>query len=176
MMLSPSAHVTPALGPASAPASSVRSSSNGTAPKAYSCVLCSHRKVKCDKSYPCSNCRKRGVDCLFRAAAPPRRRKKTSPEAALLSRLKRAEELLQSHGIPVDAKDDDSHMADSQSDDMDVTTSVEGRDVTSHNKKTTVRSTAASGRLIVSEGQSRYLDKSVARESIGMIALLLTYV
>ncbi|MCJ1432574.1 hypothetical protein MMC27_001931 [Xylographa pallens] len=39
-------------------------------------------------------------------------------------------------------------MADSQSDDMDVTTSVEARDVTSHNEKTTIRSMAASGRLI----------------------------
>ncbi|MCJ1378073.1 hypothetical protein MMC17_001169 [Xylographa soralifera] len=52
-------------------------------------------------------------------------------------------------------------MADSQSDEMDVATSVEGRDVTSHDRKTTVRSMAASGKLIVNEGQSRYLDSTL---------------
>ena len=175
-MLSPSAHVTSTSGPASPPASADRSTLNGTVPKAYSCVLCSRRKVKCDKNYPCSNCRRKGVDCVFRAPAPPRRRKKISPEAALLSRLKRAEELLKSHGLTMGAKDNDSHMADSQSDDMDVITPVEDRDVTGHNEKTTVPSIAASGRLIINEGQSRYLDKSVASDIKDMKGFVLTYV
>ncbi|MCJ1390838.1 hypothetical protein MMC18_003699 [Xylographa bjoerkii] len=161
-MLNSSARVDPPLEPASPPTSSARSTLNGTAPKAYSCILCSQRKVKCDKIDPCSNCRKKGVACVFRAPAPPRRRKRRSPEAALLSRLKRAEELLQSHRVTNDGKDDESHLVDSHSDDMDVATSVEGQEVTSHTRETPIRSLAAeNGRLIVEEGRSRYLENTL---------------
>ena len=175
-MLSSSAHVTSKSGLPSPPAPSVRSTLNDIAPKAYSCHLCSRRKVKCDKTDPCLNCKRKGVECVFRTPAPPRRRKKTLPEAALLSRLKKAEELLKSHGLTIGAKDDDSHMADSQSDDMDMNTFAEGRDSTSHNEKPTVPAMATSGRLIVDEGKSRYVDRSVAYDIDSIIAVLLTYV
>ncbi|MCJ1398662.1 hypothetical protein MMC11_001863 [Xylographa trunciseda] len=162
-MLSSSTRVNPSLGPATPPASSAQSSSTITALKAYSCILCSQRKVKCDKNDPCSNCRRKGVVCVFRAPAPPRRRRRRSPEAALLLRLKRAEDLLQSHGVTIDARDDESHLGDSHSDNMvDVIISVEGRDDTGHNDKTPGRSMAAeNGRLIGKEGKTRYLENNL---------------
>lgn len=34
-------------------------------PKALlSCEMCRHRKIKCDKAQPCSNCRRAGINCV----------------------------------------------------------------------------------------------------------------
>ena len=70
--------------------------------KAFSCIRCFDRKVKCDKLSPCSNCSKSNVECVFRVPPTPRRRKKRTQEELLLARLKRCEELLKSNGINVD--------------------------------------------------------------------------
>ncbi|KAJ6114970.1 hypothetical protein N7486_000748 [Penicillium sp. IBT 16267x] len=45
-------------------------------PKPYSCVVCHNRKVKCDRKEPCSNCAKADVECVYRPPPPPRRRKR----------------------------------------------------------------------------------------------------
>ncbi|KAJ5538102.1 hypothetical protein N7494_007581 [Penicillium frequentans] len=45
-------------------------------PKPYSCVVCHNRKVKCDRKEPCSNCAKANVECLYRPPPRPRRRKR----------------------------------------------------------------------------------------------------
>ncbi|KAJ5124126.1 uncharacterized protein N7515_007951 [Penicillium bovifimosum] len=44
-------------------------------PASFSCTVCHNRKVKCDRQDPCSNCSKVGVECIYRAP-PPRRRKR----------------------------------------------------------------------------------------------------
>jgi Fungal Zn(2)-Cys(6) binuclear cluster domain len=44
--------------------------------KAFSCLRCFERKVKCDKNHPCNNCVKSNVDCHFRIPSAPRRKKK----------------------------------------------------------------------------------------------------
>jgi len=62
----------------------------------YSCVTCAARKVKCDRRDPCSNCTRSNSNCIYRAPAAPRRRKKGVRDATILSRLKRAEDLLAS--------------------------------------------------------------------------------
>lgn len=70
--------------------------------KPYACVTCSRRKVRCDKREPCSTCRKSGIECIFRAPAPPQARKRRAPETILLERLQRAEDLLKGMGVKVD--------------------------------------------------------------------------
>jgi hypothetical protein len=48
--------------------------------KAFSCLRCFERKVKCDKSHPCANCTKSNVECVFRIPSAPRRKKKRATE------------------------------------------------------------------------------------------------
>jgi hypothetical protein len=48
--------------------------------KAFSCLRCFERKVKCDKSHPCANCVKSNVECIFRIPSAPRRKKKRATE------------------------------------------------------------------------------------------------
>ncbi|OAP54767.1 hypothetical protein AYL99_11215 [Fonsecaea erecta] len=72
--------------------------------KAFSCIRCFERKVKCDKQSPCSNCVKSKVECIFRIPPPARRRKKRTQEDLLLARLKKCEELLKSKGIDIDTE------------------------------------------------------------------------
>lgn len=70
--------------------------------KAFSCVRCFDRKVKCTKQIPCPACTKAGVECVFRQPAAPRRRKKRTQEELLLARLRRCEDILKLHGISPD--------------------------------------------------------------------------
>ncbi|KAH8819205.1 fungal-specific transcription factor domain-containing protein [Xylogone sp. PMI_703] len=70
--------------------------------RGHSCILCQQRKVRCDRTKPCSNCVKARAECIHRAPLPPRRRKKKIPETDLPARLKRAEELLRKHGVELD--------------------------------------------------------------------------
>ncbi|PYH47846.1 Zn(II)2Cys6 transcription factor [Aspergillus saccharolyticus JOP 1030-1] len=49
--------------------------------KTPSCVVCNRRKVKCDRQNPCSACTKNGVECIYRAHLPPRRRKRQRSDA-----------------------------------------------------------------------------------------------
>lgn len=69
--------------------------------KAYSCIRCFERKVKCDKESPCGNCAKSGVECVFRVPPPPRRRKKRTQEEILKARLTQYEDILRAKGIDV---------------------------------------------------------------------------
>ena len=68
----------------------------------HSCVICQRRKVKCDRISPCSNCVKHRVDCEFRAPAPPRRRKRQSPDPHIHAKLRRYEDILQKHGVKLE--------------------------------------------------------------------------
>ncbi|KAL8715737.1 MAG: hypothetical protein Q9220_000404 [cf. Caloplaca sp. 1 TL-2023] len=73
-----------------------------TGPQLHSCVTCQRRKVKCDRYDPCSNCTKHRATCEFRSPAPPRRRKRTSPDPDLYAKVKRYEGLLQARGVKVE--------------------------------------------------------------------------
>ena len=66
--------------------------------KVLPCVLCSQRKVKCDRQTPCSNCVKSRMACVP-AAQVKKPRKRRFAERQLLDRLKSYEELLKQHGI-----------------------------------------------------------------------------
>ncbi|KAL6247576.1 hypothetical protein RBB50_005922 [Rhinocladiella similis] len=71
-------------------------------PKAFSCIRCFERKVKCDRQSPCSNCSKSQVECIFRIPPAPRRRKKRLQEDVLLERLRKCELLLKAKGLSLD--------------------------------------------------------------------------
>ncbi len=69
----------------------------------HPCVLCQHRKVKCDRNDPCSNCTKARVQCISPTVLPAKKRKKRFPEAELLARLRRYENHLRAYGADIDA-------------------------------------------------------------------------
>ncbi|CAK7215304.1 hypothetical protein SCUCBS95973_002436 [Sporothrix curviconia] len=61
-------------------------------PRILACVLCQHRKIKCDRTFPCANCTKANVSCTPSTPAPARKRRR--PNQDLQERLARCEELL----------------------------------------------------------------------------------
>ncbi|KAK2756714.1 hypothetical protein FQN54_005160 [Arachnomyces sp. PD_36] len=94
------------------PPTVTQGSSQSPAPKKYSCVVCQQRKVKCDRQYPCSACERGRATCIYRAPAPPRRRKgrrelgqSAANEVTLIARLRRYEELLKRAGVRLDERD-----------------------------------------------------------------------
>jgi hypothetical protein len=63
--------------------------------RVLACVLCQHRKIKCDRSTPCSNCLKANVTCTPSVPAPARKRRR--PNQDLQERLAKCEELLKQY-------------------------------------------------------------------------------
>ena len=59
-----------------------------------SCKSCRHRKIKCDRVYPCANCQKAGHTCAF----PQPVRQPKARNAEITSRLSRLEQLVSSLG------------------------------------------------------------------------------
>ncbi|KAH0497906.1 hypothetical protein TgHK011_005188 [Trichoderma gracile] len=73
-------------------------------PRILACVLCQHRKIKCDRNSPCSNCIKANVTCTPSTPAPARKRRR--PNQDLQERLARCEELLKQYAsgtVPIPA-------------------------------------------------------------------------
>ncbi|KAI6784934.1 putative transcriptional regulatory protein-like protein [Emericellopsis cladophorae] len=64
-------------------------------PRVLACVLCQHRKIKCDRNTPCSNCVKANVTCTPSTPAPARKRRR--PNQDLQERLARCEALLKQY-------------------------------------------------------------------------------
>ncbi|TAQ91572.1 hypothetical protein B7494_g3 [Chlorociboria aeruginascens] len=74
-----------------------------------SCITCRKRKVKCDKTYPCSNCSKAQNQCVFPAPGrAPRRPRVGKPaserEVELLKRLRRLEGVVEELSSQVDVE------------------------------------------------------------------------
>ena len=142
------------------------------ASRAHACVLCQQRKVKCSRETPCSACIKSRVECVYRDPAPPRRRKRRSPED-ILAKLKRYEELLQKAGVkvdPVGGAGDDEHFEDY---DSRRNSEVESASRNAQDEYATRqiplsdglpsersgKRPAPQGRFVAEEGRSRYLEK-----------------
>ncbi|VUC29234.1 unnamed protein product [Clonostachys rosea] len=64
----------------------------------YACSTCARRKIKCDKTDPCSNCSKARAQCLYEEHPPPRPRKRAADED-LIARLGAYEDLLRENNI-----------------------------------------------------------------------------
>lgn len=71
--------------------------------KKHPCVLCQQRKVRCDRLYPCGNCKKASAECSSPATLPTRKRKRRFPEAELLARLRKYEHHLKGYGADIEA-------------------------------------------------------------------------
>ncbi|KAJ6440063.1 C6 zinc finger domain-containing protein [Purpureocillium lavendulum] len=73
--------------------------------RVLACVLCQHRKIKCDRNFPCANCVKANVTCTPSTPAPARKRRR--PNQDLQERLQRCEELLKQYaGAAPQAKEE----------------------------------------------------------------------
>ena len=66
--------------------------------RVLACMLCQHRKIKCDRRFPCANCVKINERCVPATAAPRQRRRRV-PEQGLLDRVQRYEDLLRQNNI-----------------------------------------------------------------------------
>jgi len=79
----------------------------GRLTRGQSCLTCYQRKVKCDGKRPCTTCVKssRAADCRSTRTASGLRLLEAH-EQALLQRLRRYEQLLISHGIPLNDQED----------------------------------------------------------------------
>ena len=75
---------------------------NDTGLKIWSCVICRHRKIRCDRKDPCSNCTKNNIECHFpvtgriprRSRLPPDSKTPAQKQSELLGRLRRLESVV----------------------------------------------------------------------------------
>jgi Fungal Zn(2)-Cys(6) binuclear cluster domain len=67
--------------------------------RVLACVRCQHRKVKCDRRFPCSNCNASYAQCVPATLTPRTRRKRRFPERELLERLRNYEDLLRQNNV-----------------------------------------------------------------------------
>jgi hypothetical protein len=65
--------------------------------RVLACVLCQQRKIRCDRTFPCSNCTKHNARCVPATQTRPRR--KRFPERELLDRLRHYEALLRENKV-----------------------------------------------------------------------------
>jgi Fungal Zn(2)-Cys(6) binuclear cluster domain len=68
-------------------------------PESFSCFICRQRKVKCDRENPCSNCLKAAEKCTYIAPVRGKRRITKPAREGLHAKLRRYEQLLESHGL-----------------------------------------------------------------------------
>lgn len=132
-------------------------------PKAFSCLRCFERKVRCDKQNPCSNCVKSNLECIFRVPPPPRRRRRRSPDAALLARLKRYEDLLKHNGIDVEdghspAKSSTASVLSPSS--ASQSSTARSYDLNTHPAFLQYQESQA-GQLLVDRGKSRFIENTL---------------
>jgi hypothetical protein len=71
---------------------------NAKSKRVLACLQCQHRKIKCERQFPCSNCIRTKSQCVP-AGMIDRPRKRRFPERQLLDRLRLYEDLLRKHGV-----------------------------------------------------------------------------
>lgn len=74
----------------------------GRALNPRSCVTCRKRKVKCDKTHPCTNCNRARIECIYPAPGrAPRKVRKIGDgrDKELLERLRRLEGVVKNLGV-----------------------------------------------------------------------------
>ena len=142
-----------------------------------SCVTCRKRKVKCDKTHPCSNCSKAAIECIFPGPGRAPRRTKKPADTELLARLRRLEAVVQGLGKGIDDggepvldtqtghdSNTPANMKHSESPPKAVfqNTSLVGafepKNVKSRDEDKTSGMVEEFGRLVVEEGRSRYVS------------------
>lgn len=138
-----------------------------TAPKKpRSCVTCRSRKVRCDKKSPCSNCVKGGIECVLPSLdRPPRwaRRLATVAKAkenaadpnaeSVMERLRSLEGLVKD----LSGKLEKANAAVAAAGGSPESSAFE-RDSTSPGSSTVSDVQRQMGRLVVGQGESRYVS------------------
>jgi hypothetical protein len=130
---------------------------------ARSCVTCRKRKVKCNKSQPCSNCARAKIECIFPGPGRAPRKSRKPPDGELMDRLRRLEGVVQSLNAQVE-----EHEQEAADRNQDQARSVEGSStgcpgqgspsVAQDNSVEGLESRF--GRLVVDQGRSRYINNS----------------
>lgn len=64
--------------------------------RVLACALCKQRRVKCSRTFPCTNCVRAGAECKQPALNTRRRR---FPERQLLDKLRHYEDLLRRNNV-----------------------------------------------------------------------------
>lgn len=128
--------------------------------KAFSCVLCAQRKVKCDKKpVGCNNCTKARVPCIYKAPPPPRRRRKGIRDVDTTTKLRVYEDALRNVGIDPDTLlNQASSSGEDQSNQTIVNTASANQPGTSLSKESTPTEV---GVLVTEQGKSRYLENGI---------------
>ena len=119
-------------------------------------------KVKCDKRFPCSQCTRAKVQCIFRAPVPPRRGKRKPNEVNLLARLKRYEDMLQALGVTIESikVDDDAGKDEANGNDNRTGPTWNGSNPSSSSNCGKSERNGPEGKLVADEyGKSMYLEK-----------------
>lgn len=131
--------------------------------KAFSCIRCFERKVKCDKLSPCSNCVKSKTECVFRVPPAPRRRKKRPQEEVLLARLKKCEDLLKSKGISIDSPDAPTQSSGAATEGTASSQISPEAQLLASNATSFFgdRASEKPGQLIIDHGKSRFLENTL---------------
>ncbi|KAE8151146.1 fungal-specific transcription factor domain-containing protein [Aspergillus avenaceus] len=117
-----------------------------------SCSTCNRKKVKCDKKQPCGACTKAGVNCTFPEPKRALRKLNRLPISEPLTRLTQLEDetkILRSEHRAIEASATSSR--DSQYSEGDVCQST-----------TSPNLNRRRGRLVVKDGQTRYLDQEAS--------------
>lgn len=125
----------------------------------FTCVTCTRRKVKCDKTAPvCSTCRKARLECEWQEPAPRKRKRKAGDEVqqALLEKVERYERVLKENDL-MPSKGSDSSIKASPS---------EGTPLDSHPAAEPSAQSwymAGQGKLLTGDGKTRYIDSNIWR-------------
>jgi hypothetical protein len=106
-------------------------------PTSFSCAVCHSRKVRCDRQHPCANCSKAKVECIYRTP-PPRRRKRDRETTGTVS---------QERGKSL-----------KRSTEVGETASATHHQPAGENRRMEAPENG-SGRMIMKDGNSIYLDK-----------------
>ena len=135
-----------------------------------SCVTCRRRKVRCDKSHPCINCNKAGIECIFPGPGRAPRRIRKPPDTELLARLRKLEGLVKDMGKEIEEEDSAGRETGKP---IVVSGTLAEKDpgcdtsrVFNHGKqmvedKGTAKLVRDFGRLVVEEGRSRYVSNKL---------------
>ena len=132
--------------------------------RAFSCLICRQRKVKCDRRTPCSNCVRAEKQCSFIAPVRGKRKRSRAPKEGLHAKLKRYEDLLKAYGArlePAEAEDGEDADADSETASPPEVEMAEVAQSRIEDRNDPYGLKENKPMLITKGGASRYLDRCV---------------
>ncbi|KAI7261789.1 hypothetical protein KC345_g9656 [Hortaea werneckii] len=128
----------------------------------FTCVTCTKRKVKCDKTGPpCSTCKKGRHECQYEAP-PPRKRKRKQVED-VQEKIERYEKLLRQHGL-IDSVPTEQRTVGVGNEDSNTALATPD---SSNDAKPTLPSYPGQvpqprpGKMLAGHGKSRYIDSTL---------------